>query len=101
VEDIFSYARHNRVQDVERMLDQGVPADVRDAHGNTILIVACQNGHKRVLKAALRRGANANATNARGNTALHFCFAFGYGQSLGRYLMDKGADSTMRNRSGL
>lgn len=55
----------------------GVPADVRDDHGNTILLVACQNGHKRALKAALRRGADINAKNARGNTALHFCYAFG------------------------
>ncbi|CBN75309.1 conserved unknown protein [Ectocarpus siliculosus] len=77
VEDVFSYARHNRVLDLERMMDQGVPADVRDSHGNTILIVACQNGHKRALKAALRHGADPDASNARGNTALHYCYAFG------------------------
>ncbi|CAN0024153.1 unnamed protein product, partial [Discosporangium mesarthrocarpum] len=77
VEDIFSYARHNRVADVERMLDNGVPANVRDLHGNTILIIACQNGHKRVLKAALRRGADINASNHHGNTALHYCYTFG------------------------
>ncbi|CAM9548952.1 unnamed protein product, partial [Pylaiella littoralis] len=101
VEDIFSYARHNRVEDLERMMDQGVPADVRDSHGNTVLIVACQNGHKRALKAALRHGADPNVVNTRGNTALHYCYAFGYGGSLGRYLMEKGADSSIRNRSGL
>lgn len=81
--------------------ERGVPVDVRDNFGNTILIVACQNGHKRALKAALRRGADPNAVNARGNTALHFCYAFGYGGTLGRYLMDKGADSSIRNHSGL
>lgn len=57
--------------------NRGVPADVRDSHGNTILIVACQNGHKRALKAALRHGADPDASNARGNTALHYCYAFG------------------------
>ena len=46
--------------------------------GNTILLVACQNGHKRVAKAALRRGGDINAANHRGNTCLHFCFAFGF-----------------------
>ncbi|CAM9599044.1 unnamed protein product, partial [Scytosiphon promiscuus] len=97
VEDIFSYARHNRVEDLERMMDQGVPVDVRDSHGNTVLIVACQNGHKRALKAALRHGANPNAINSRGNTGLHFCHAFGYGDTLGRYLMSKGADASIRN----
>ncbi|CAM9173693.1 unnamed protein product, partial [Laminaria digitata] len=100
VEDIFSYARHNRVEDLERMMDHGVPADVRDDHGNTILLVACQNGHKRALKVALRRGADINAKNSRGNTALHFCYAFGYGDTLGRYLMDKGASPSISNSSG-
>lgn len=56
---------------------RGVPVDVRDNHGNTVLIIACQNGHKRALKAALRRGADPNARNSLGNTGLHFCHAFG------------------------
>lgn len=59
------------------LMRSGVPADVRDDHGNTILLVACQNGHKRALKVALRRGADINAKNSRGNTALHFFYAFG------------------------
>jgi hypothetical protein len=42
VEDVFSFARHNRVEDIERLLDRGVPVDVRDEFGNTILIIACQ-----------------------------------------------------------
>lgn len=61
---------------------RGVPVDVRDKHGNTILIIACQNGNKRILKAALRRGADVNAANASGNTALHFCYAFGESKGL-------------------
>jgi Ankyrin repeats (many copies) len=77
VQDIFSYARHGRVDDMERLLNRGVPVDVRDEHGNTLLIIACQNGNKRVTKALLRRGANINARNLRGNTPLHFCFHFG------------------------
>ena len=83
VEDIFSFARHNRYDEVERLLGQGVPVNVRDHFGNTILAVACQNGHKRVLKAALRRGADINSRNYKGNTALHFCYTYGYGDTLG------------------
>lgn len=101
VEDIFSLARHNRVDEVDRLLLRGVPPHVTDEFGNTILIIACQNGHKRVAKAALRRGADINAGNARGNTGLHFCFAYGYGDTLGSYLISKGADPTVLNYSGL
>ena len=63
VEDIFSYARHNRVEDVEGLLDQGVPVNVRDQYGNTILGISCQNGHKRIMKCALRRGADIDSCN--------------------------------------
>ena len=64
VVNVFSFARHNRTKDLERLLDStGIPANVRDRHGNTILIVACQNGLKRIAKLALRRGADINARN--------------------------------------
>ena len=99
VADVFSFARHNRVQDIERLLVRGVPADSRDVHGNTIAIIGAQNGHKRVVKAALRRGADVNAANLRGNTCLHFCFAFGFVE-LGEYLITKGADNRIVNASG-
>ena len=37
----------------------------------------------------------------QGNTCLHFCWAFGYGDTLGKYLISKGADSTVRNNESL
>jgi ankyrin repeat protein len=49
---------------------------------------------------ALRKGADINVKNLKGNTPLHFCFQFGYGDSLGEYLISKGADATARNRAG-
>jgi hypothetical protein len=54
---IFSAARHNRVSEVESMIDSGMPIDIRDAYGNTLLAVACQNGLKKMAKCVLRRGA--------------------------------------------
>ncbi|OWZ23772.1 hypothetical protein PHMEG_0001303 [Phytophthora megakarya] len=116
--DLFSAARHNRYDSVIYMLDQGVHVNSRDAYGNTLLSIACQNGLKRIVKLALRRGANINSQNNRGNTALHFCFAYGYGDSLGNtalhfcfaygygdslgaYLISKGADTTIENDDGI
>ena len=100
VEDIFSYARHGRFQEIERLLDRGVPVNVRDHYGNTVLTTACQNGNKRIAKLALRRGADINARNYRGNTPLHYCCHYGYGGSLGQYLIEKGADPQLRNNEG-
>mmetsp|Transcript_24926 Transcript_24926/g.42385 ORF Transcript_24926/g.42385 Transcript_24926/m.42385 type:complete len:270 (-) Transcript_24926:205-1014(-) len=101
VDDIFSCARHNRLDEVERLLDKGVPVNVRDQFGNTILTISCQNGNKRVAKAALRQGADINSKNYKGNTPLHFCFTYGYGDTLGQYLISKGADPAIRNMAGL
>ena len=84
----------------QRLLDKGVPVNVRDRFGNTILTVSCQNGLKRMAKAALRRGADINAPNYKGNTPLHFCYTYGYGDTLGEYLISKGADDSIRNNSG-
>ena len=100
VDDIFSFARHGRVDEIDRLLDKGIPVDVRDAHGNTLLTTACQNGNKRVAKCVLRRAANINSRNNKGNTPLHYCFSYGYGDSLGQYLIDKGADVRARNLAG-
>ena len=76
IESIFSYTRHGRIQEVDKLLSKGVPPDVIDENGNSILAIACQNGNKRLAKLALRRGANINASNVRGNTALHFCYKY-------------------------
>jgi ankyrin repeat protein len=100
VQDIFSLARHNRIREVTALLDRGIPVDIQDKFGNTILIVASQNGLKRMAKLALRRGCDIDARNLKGNTALHFCHAYGYGAGLGAYLVDKGADESARNLAG-
>ena len=100
LEEIFSFARHGRCEEIEKLLDRGLPVDVRDEFGNTLLIIACQNGNKRVAKSVLRRGANINSRNFKGNTGLHFCYQYGYGESLGQYLISKGADPDARNNAG-
>ena len=100
VKAIFQAMRHNRAQEVTELLDKGVPINVKDKFGNTLLAVACQNGLKRLAKLALRRGANINSRNYKGNTPLHFCYTYGYGDTLGAYLISKGADPTIRNHSG-
>ena len=59
----FSLIRHNKVPEVEDQLNKGFPIDARDAHGNTPLMVAAQNGHKRLCKLTLKFGAEPNSTN--------------------------------------
>lgn len=97
--NIFSLSRHGREGEVEELLLRGVPVDSKDGNGNQILAIGCQNNKKRIVKLALRYGAEINAVNNSGNTALHFCTKYGL-PSLGRYLLDKGADPNVRNNEG-
>jgi hypothetical protein len=98
---LFSKVRNQRYEEVEDLLVSGkISPDVRDQYGNNILIVACQNGNKKMAKICLRFGANINAQNYKGNTALHYCFSYQY-IPLGEYLISKGARDTIVNAFGL
>jgi ankyrin repeat protein len=109
LDEMFSYARHGRYDCIQNGLKQGIPVDIRDEVGNTMLIIACQNGNKKTAKLVLRNGANINVKNYKGNTPLHYCFhckissfiiiilsslnscfiLVGYGESVGEYLIEK------------
>ena len=101
VPDIFSLTRHNHYDQVEHLLDAGYSPNLQDGNGNSILHIACQNGLKRIAKLALRRGAEINLQNRNGNTPLHFCFGLSFGETLGAYLISKGANPDMRNNIGM
>jgi len=65
VKDLFSKALNGRHRQVEEVFARGIPVDTVDEHGNTVLLVAAQNGHKKLIKTALRYGADINAQNVR------------------------------------
>ena len=48
---------------------------------------------------SVSRPASRSARNKQGNTALHYCFGYGY-YELGEYLIDKGADDRVVNAAG-
>ena len=75
---VFGFARHNKKTETVAALERGCPVDLKDEHGNTLLNIAAQNGHKSLIKTLLRRGANLNSQNHKGQTALHFCFTYGF-----------------------
>jgi len=97
---IYSLCRHNKYREIESLLEKGAPVDATDEFGNTPLVIAAQNGYKRMTKLLLRHGADINAQNNRGNTPLHFSYAYGF-KVLAEYLKEKGADDTIRNDGGL
>jgi len=97
--EFYTWVQHNKLAEVEVALVQGHDADKRDKHGNTPLMLACQNGHKRMVKLCLKFGAEPNKQNHQGNTPLHFCIAYGF-KEVAEYLVSKGADDTIMNNFG-
>ena len=100
---VLSCARHSKLKEIEATyLSEGCTLDIgaQDSSGQTLLIVACQNGNKKIAKFCLRRGANVNQANLAGNTPLHYCFAYGF-EKLGNYLISKGANDAKQNADGL
>ena len=98
--NMFSFARHGKYKQVTELLKSGCPAEGRDQFGNTPLIIACQNGNARIVKALLRHGAGIDAQNKQGCTGLHYCIAYGF-NALSDYLIAKGANDKLLNKAGL
>eukprot|EP00644_Phytophthora_capsici_P009506 jgi/Phyca11/106877/e_gw1.13.913.1 len=93
-------ARNNNLEGLELALDQGVDVNTRDNHGNTLFILVCQQGNKRLAKFLLRRHADMNLQNLNGNTGLHYLYAYKH-KELAEYLKTKGAKDTTQNSAGL
>lgn len=99
---IFSAVRNGRISEAQDILVRNLAefdVNIRDSFGNTVLIVAAQNNRKRVTKMCVKAGVPLDAKNKQGNTALHYCYGYGYFE-LGEYLINKGANENVVNAAG-
>eukprot|EP01032_Pedospumella_encystans_P008284 gene8284-9852_t len=71
-----------------------VPIDIRDPQGNTFLHIAAKQNSIVLVKECLRRGANLNAQNNLGKTALHVACKLNF-RDMADLLTDKGADDSI------
>jgi ankyrin repeat protein len=62
---VHAHARWNRKDDLAALLRAGCPVDLPDAHKNTPLIVAAQNGHLALVLFLLDAGARCCPCHAR------------------------------------
>jgi len=96
---VFSAARHGRHREVEASLIAGFEPAYCDQFGNQLFHVACQNGNKRIAKLAIKYGGDMDAQNFKGNTGLHFLFAYGFPE-IAEYFIEKGAIENIPNEVG-
>ena len=98
---VFSQCRHGRLKRIEESLRLGFDINSEDEKGNSLLLVACQNGHRKMLDLLLNRGASIDHQNVQGCTALHYALAYDQTGELAEFLIEKGADDSLENVLGL
>ena len=88
---LFDRARAGEADRLAAYVDAGVPVDLTDASGNTLLMLGAYHGHSAVVRALAVRGANVNAVNDRGQTPLAGAVFKGYAD-VTAVLVEAGAD---------
>ena len=84
------------------MLDEGFPITDTDSNKNTLLHIACQNDHLDIVEICVAHGADVNAQNKTGQTALHFSRYYEY-DDIFKFLIKNGAELIVMDprRNGL
>ncbi|ORA34467.1 ankyrin repeat domain-containing protein [Mycobacterium aquaticum] len=67
---IFDYARSGDTASLVAYLDAGVPVDLTNANGDTLVMLAAYHGNESSVGALIARGADVNRHNNRGQTPL-------------------------------
>jgi hypothetical protein len=102
-EAVFDHVLRRNTDAVIAALDEGViEVDAHDGYGNTLLVLAAQTNCAALAVELLERGANINAQNWRGQTALHFAMSFGVDWAgMTDLLLARGADPSIKNDWGM
>lgn len=95
---LFDYARQGQTETLISVIDQGVPVDLTDHKGDTLLILATYNQHAELVAELLSRGADPQRLNQRGQSALT-CAVFTQHEDTVRALLDAGADPDLGAQS--
>jgi len=88
---VFDLARGGYTEELAAYVDAGVPANLTNDKGDTLLLLAAYHGHPGTVAALLARGADHSRANDRGQTALAAA-VFRQSAETVALLLDAGAD---------
>ncbi len=88
---VFDLARGGRTDELVAYVDAGVPVNLTNDKGDTLLILAAYHGHQGTVEALLERHADPARVNDRGQTALAAA-VFRQSPETVRHLLAAGAD---------
>ncbi|MEV6654614.1 ankyrin repeat domain-containing protein [Streptomyces sp. NPDC051219] len=88
---IFDLARQGDAEALAAYVDAGVPVNLTNDRGDSLVMLAAYHGHAPAVAALLARGADADRANDRGQTPLAGA-VFKGGEEVVRALLEGGAD---------
>lgn len=88
---LFDRARAGEAQRLGAYLEAGVPSDLTDSAGNTLLMLAAYHGNPDTVATLISHGGTVDARNDRGQTPLAGAVFQGY-QQVAQVLLAHGAD---------
>ena len=88
---VFDLARGGHTEELVAYVDAGVPVNLTNDKGDTLLILAAYHGHPEMVAALLERQADHARANDRGQTALAAA-VFRQSEGTVRHLLAAGAD---------
>src|SRR5918995_7478196 len=88
---VFQHARAGQSQELENLLRMGLPPNLRNEKGDSLLMLASYHGHVDAVRALLEHGADPELANDRGQTPLAAA-AYQGDAAMVLLLLDLGAD---------
>ncbi|MER7664981.1 ankyrin repeat domain-containing protein [Streptomyces sp. NPDC096193] len=88
---VFDLARQGETETLAAYVDAGVPANLTNDRGDTLVMLAAYHGHASAVEALLARGAEPDRPNDRGQTPLAGAVFKGEDEVI-RVLLAGGAD---------
>ena len=100
LQSAFELARNGDTATLMQHIDAGLPANLTNGGGDTLLILAAYHLHADTVRALLERGADTTRVNDKGQTALAAA-VFRQSHEIVTALLAAGADPALGPRSAL
>ncbi|MFE7569643.1 ankyrin repeat domain-containing protein [Streptomyces sp. NPDC057539] len=97
---VFDLARRGETETLAAYVDAGVPANLTNDRGDSLVMLAAYHGHAAAVEALIARGADAGRVNDRGQTPLAGAVFKGEDAVI-RALLAGGADPSGGNPSAV
>jgi len=100
LQETFDLAREGETEELARRVAAGVPVDLTNAGGDTLLVLAAYHAHEDTVRMLLAAGADHARVNDKGQTALGAA-VFRRAAPIVTELLAAGADPELGRQSGV